>query len=118
MICAGRECRNCGIRGDAKEEMRSCWTYVRRQSRRAKSCKAAEIETDLASDLQTFTQIYRLFTRAAFRRCFSAVSEKLIRFSPASGLARLASPAKPKVWRPFCLTAVTLRLEAMVRKLG
>src|SRR5437899_10180787 len=100
MISPGRECRNCGIRGDALEGIRSCWICVKYRSRPAKSCKAAEIETDLASDLETFTQIYRLFTRAAFRRCFSAVSEKLIRFSPASEL-RLALPAKPKVWRPF-----------------
>src|SRR5438128_3672836 len=105
MISPGRECRNCGIRGDALEGIRSCWICVKYRSRPAKSCKAAEIETDLASDLQTFTQIYRLFTRAAFRRCFSAVSEKLIRFSPASelrpGVARKAESLEA-FFLPYC----------------
>src|SRR5947208_15109647 len=109
---------DCGIRGDVKKEMQSCWICVKYRSRPAKSCKAAEIETDLASDLQTFTQIYRLFTRAAFRRCFSAVSEKLIRFSPASeirpGVVRKAESLEAF----FCLTAVTLRLPVHTDKLG
>src|SRR5438309_10904110 len=103
---------DCGIRGDAKEEMRSCWTYVKCQSRRAKSCKGSEPRK--RSDSR-FTLLYAilptLYRSQGFRSVL--VKENLrFQFSPASGLARLASPAKPKVWRPFC------RLEAMVRKLG
>src|SRR2546429_9683149 len=104
---------DCGIRGDAKEEMRSCWTYVKRQSRPAKSCKGSEPRK--RSDSR-FTLLYAILP-TLYRSVL--VKENLrFQFSPASGLTRLASRAKPKVWRPFCLTAVTLRLEAMVRKLG
>src|SRR2546422_1050725 len=109
---------DCGIRGDAQKEMRSCWTYVKCQSRRAKSCKGSE--PPKAKRLAIYITL-RNFTDSLPGPDFRSVLVKenlRFQFSPASGLTRLASPAKPKVWRPFCLTAVTLRLEAMVRKLG
>src|SRR5436309_11809069 len=92
---------DCGIRGDAKEEMRSCWTYVKRQSRPAKSCKASEPRK--RSDSR-FTLLYAILPNSLpvprFQKCFSE-GEPPFSVLPASGLARLASPAKPKVWRPF-----------------
>src|SRR5437660_11940278 len=102
---------DCGIRGDAQKEMRSCWTYVKCQSRRARSCKGSEPRK--RSDSR-FTLLYAilptLYRSQGFRRVL--VKEILrFQFSPASGLARLASSAKPKLWRPFCLAAVTLRVE-------
>src|SRR5438093_10470716 len=109
---------DCGIRGDAKEEMRSCWTYVKRQSRRAKSCKGSEPRK--RSDSR-FTLLYAilptLYRSQGFRTVL--VKENLrFQFSPASGLTRLASPAKPKVWRLFCLTAVTCGWKPWFVSLG
>src|SRR5438132_11269639 len=92
---------DCGIRGDAQKEMRSCWTYVKCQSRPAKSCKGSKPRK--RSDSR-FTLLYAilptLYRSQGFRSVL--VKENLrFQFSPASGLIRLASPAKPKVWRRF-----------------
>src|SRR5205823_14034266 len=109
---------DCGIRGDAKEEMRSCWTYVKRQSRRAKSCKGSEPRKRTDS---RFTLLYAILPTLYRSQGFISVLVKenlRFQFSPASGLTRLTSPAKPQVRSPFCLTAVTMRLEAMIRNHG
>src|SRR5207247_10615858 len=92
---------DCGIRANANEEMRSCGTYVKCQSRRAKACKGSEPRK--RSDSR-FTLLYAilptLYRSQGFRSVL--VKENLrFHFSPASGLTRLASPAKPKAWRPF-----------------
>src|SRR2546429_8872962 len=90
-----------GHRGDAKEEMRSCWAYVKCQSRRAKSCKGSEPRK--RSDSR-FTLLYAILPTLYRSQGFRSVLVKeylRFHFSPASGLTRLASPAKPEALRPF-----------------
>src|SRR5437763_7492746 len=99
---------DCGIRGDAKEEMRSCWTYVKCQSRRAKSCKGSEPRK--RSDSR-FTLLYAILPTLYRSQGFRSVLVKenfRFQFSPPSGLALLAAPAKPKRWSAFLLSAVQL----------
>src|SRR5438067_10835851 len=110
---------DCGIRGDAKKEMQSCWTYVKCQSRPAKSCKARRYgEGQRLAIYIYFTQFYRLFTGPGFQKCFSK------RGSPFSVLPGLRTDSASVARKAesleafFRLTAVTLRLEATVRKLG
>src|SRR6266550_5551632 len=108
---------DCGIRGDAKKEMQSCWTYVKCQSRPAKSCKAPKIRGRAATcDLHYFTQFYRLFTGPGFQKCFSKRGPP---FSVLPGLrtdsASVARKAE-SLEAFFRLTAVTLRLPVHTDK--
>src|SRR5438874_12808643 len=109
---------DCGIRGDAKKEMQSCWTYVKCRSRPAKSCKGSEPRK--RSDSR-FTLLYAilptLYRSQGFRSVL--VKENLrFQFSRPPDWLGQRRPQSRKFGGLFCLTAVTLRLEAMVRKLG